>query len=205
MEIQMKKYYLSLILLGVFNISIYANENIRFFWSFGDIGISVDNLPNKFEPFPFINVGNINWITKHGFGWGFHVFNVEGDRNWQQTLFLPMEINYSPFGDNKDFLFITLYSRGGWMVRFNNNTEDSFADRNGLFGAIGLRASWFPTLGEHWSIFTGAFIEYTSKNELRIGASLDTSVIVALATIAFGIALSDSESKNERNKDRDKW
>jgi hypothetical protein len=185
---QMKKCYLFIAFFSVSSSLVYSSENIRFFWSFGDIGVSYDNLINKFEPFPFMNIGNINWITRHGLGLGFHIFNVEGTENWQQSLVLPVEISYSPFGDNDKYLFLTFYGRGGWMINFNSDGEKPFSERNGFFGAAGLRASWFPTLGKHWSIFTGAFIEYTTKNELRMGMSVDTSVIVALVTIAFGIA-----------------
>jgi hypothetical protein len=155
---QMKKYYFFIAFISIFNFAVYSNENIRFFWSFGDIGVSYDNLINKFEPFPFMTVGNINWITKRGFGFGFHMFNVEGSKNWQHSLILPVEISYSPFGDNDKYLFLTFYGRGGWMVNFNSNDGISFADRNSFFGAAGLRTSWIPTLGKHWSIFTGAFI-----------------------------------------------
>jgi hypothetical protein len=172
------------------------------FWSFGDIGASFDNLTNRFEPFPFINVGNINWITTHGFGFGFHIFNIEGTESWQQSLVLPIEISYSPFGDNEKYLFLTFYGRGGWMINFNSNDEKSFSERNGFFGAAGLRASWFPTLGNYRAVFTGAFIEYTTKNELRMGISVDTSVIVALATIAIGIALSPSDNDKDRDDNK---
>jgi hypothetical protein len=201
-EGQMKKYYLFIVFIAVLNSGVYSDDNIRFFWSFGDIGVSYDNLTDKFDPFPFINVGNINWIMRNGLGFGFHIFNIEGTKNWQQSLILPIEISYSPFGDNGKYLFLTFYGRGGWMINFNSVAERSFSERSSFFGAAGLRASWFPTLGEHWSIFTGAFIEYTTKNELRIGVSVDASVVVALATIAFGIALSTSDNDKDRANNR---
>jgi hypothetical protein len=48
------------------------------------------------------------------------------------------------------------------------------------------------------------FIEYTTKNELRAGVSVDTSVVVALATIAFGIALSASDNDTDKGKDNNR-
>jgi hypothetical protein len=200
----MKRCFLVIIFMGIFNFFIQADENIRFFWSFGDIGYSLDNLVNKFEPFPFINVGNINWITKHGFGWGFHVFNIEGSKDWHQSLLLPIEINYSPVRSDSKYLFLTFYGRGGWMIRFDNDSEKPFSERNDLFGAVGLRAAWFPKVGDYWSIFTGAFIEYTSKNELRIGASLDTSVVIALGTIVYGIASAISGNEKDKKDEADR-
>jgi hypothetical protein len=187
-----KKYYIFIVLMGIFNFLAYANENIRFFWSFGDMGFSIDHLKDEFKMVPYINVGNINWVTKHGLGWRFNVFNIEWNENNPQSLILPLEINYSPFGDNAAYLFLTLYGRGGWMLKFNNDSA-SLLERSSFFGAVGLRTAWFPTVGKYWSVFTGAFIEYTTKNELRIGVSIDTGIIVALATIIFGNALRDSD------------
>jgi hypothetical protein len=53
-----------------------------------------------------INVGNINWTTKCGFGWGFHAFNIEGSKDWHQSLILPIEINYSPFKNDNKYLWL---------------------------------------------------------------------------------------------------
>jgi hypothetical protein len=186
----MKKYIILIVLISIFNSLVFADENIRFFWSYGDMGFSVDNFKNEFKMVPYINVGNINWITKQGFGWRFNIFNIEWNESNPQSLILPVEINYSPFGDNSAYLFLTLYGRGGWMIKYNQNA-DSFLERNSLFGAVGIRASWFPTVGEYWSIYTAAFIEYTTKNELRMGVSVDSGIIAALLTIIFGNAFKD--------------
>ena len=180
------------IALFIFISNVYANENIRMFWSLGDIGVSWHGTQEDLIACPFMNVGNINWITTHGLGWGFNIFNIEGSTNWNKALILPAEISFSPFGDNAKKMFLTFYGRGGWMLSFDSEIKGSVFERSSLFGAAGLRAAWFPTVGEYWSIFSGAFIEYTSKNELRLGFSIDTTVLVALTAIVFGIALSES-------------
>jgi hypothetical protein len=172
-------------------LPVFSNDNIRFYWSLGDIGVSFDGMKNEIEPVPFINVGNINWIMKNGLGFGFHVFDVE---NWRQALVLPVEINYSPFGDNDKHLFLSLYGRGGWLIQFDSENNLPFSQRNGFFGAAGLRAAWIPpAFNGYWSVFTGAFIEYTSKNELRMGVSLDTSVVAVLAAVLFNIIIDDED------------
>ena len=187
----MKKFCFLIMFIGVFNVLVHSNENIRFFWSFGDIGFSIDNLNSEFKVVPYVNIGNINWITKYGLGWRFNFFNIEWTDNIRQSYILPVEINYSPFGDRDAYLFLTVYGRGGWMVRFDPD-ESSLSERNHFFGAVGLRASWFPTMGSYWSIFTGAFIEYTTRNELRMGFSVDTGIVATLSTLILGIALSGS-------------
>lgn len=186
----MKKLLVVIFLIVVVN-SLHASDNIRFFWSFGDIGFSFEGKEKYMELFPSMNVGSFNWITDFGLGWGFHTFSIESSSNWTQALILPVEISYSPFGDNSKQLFLTLYGRGGWML--NADTNSSVFDRSGLFGAAGLRTAWIPTMGKHWSIFTGAFVEYTSKNEIRMGVSVDTSVIAALGIVLLGIALNDND------------
>ncbi len=193
----MKKLLLIIFFSILINCAYAIDNDIQFFWSLGDMGVSFESKENDFKAIPFINVGNINWITKHGLGWGFHVFNIEGSPDWKQALILPLELNYSPFGYNKNFLFLTLYARGGWLVNYDNDITGSMLDRSSLFGAAGLRTAWIPKLEEHWSIFTGAFIEYTSKNEIRMGISLDTSVIVVLTAIAFGIAFNEEYEDDE--------
>jgi len=181
----MRRFYLAIAFIGVFNISIYANDYIRLFWSLGDVGVSFDSIGDDFSVLPFINVGNVNWITRYGFGFGFKVFNIESSRDWKQAQILPIEINYSPFGDNDMNLFLTFYGRGGWVLNYNTELERSLKDRSSLFGAAGLRFAWIPRLGQFFSIFTGAFIEYTSRKELRMGVSVDLSVLVVLFTAAL--------------------
>jgi len=40
-----------------------------------------------------------------------------------------------------------------------------------------MRFAWIPLFGNSWSMYTGAFIEYTTKNELRIGLSVDVTIV----------------------------
>jgi len=187
----MKKRCLALLFLVILNSSIHAYGYLpfgfaRFFWSFGDIGISFESVGDNFRPYSFMNIGNINWITRFGLGWGFNLFNIEGSDNWRQALILPVEISFSPFGDNPANMFLSLYGRGGWMINYNPDYYGSLSRRSSFFGAMGLRLAWIPRMGEYWSIFTGGFIEYTTRKEIRMGVSVDTSIIVALITMAYG-------------------
>ena len=173
----MKKYCLAVIISLSLNSLIYSNDYIRFFWSIGDIGIGWDTMANKPDPIFFLNVGNFNWVTPFGLGWGFHLFDATATYDYQQTIILPVEVNFSPFGDRDSFLFFTLYGRGGLLPGFDYGEGESFFSKSSFWGAAGLRAAWFPTIGNSWSIYLGGFVEYTTRNELRVGLSVDLTII----------------------------
>ena len=172
----MKKACLVMVFLTVFGASVHSWENIRMFWSFGDIGISWENLTRDHYISPVLNAGNIAWITRPGLGWGFHLFNIESSRKWVNMMILPLEVNYSPIGFSGKGLMLTMYGRGGWMVELEKNSPRSFADRNGFLGAAGLRVAWNPTLGKNWALYAGGFVEYNTRNQLRVGVSVDLSI-----------------------------
>ena len=160
--------------------SNYSNGNVRFFWSIGDIGISWDNVAGSYRTLASMKIANLNWMVWPGFGWGFNLFSFEGTSDWSQVLIFPVEASFSPFGYRSDGLLLSLYGRGGLMMQMANTAETSFWDRTRFFGAAGLRFAWFPAPGKNWSIFTGAFVEYTTKRELRIGLSVDLTIIAAI-------------------------
>ena len=172
----MKKLLLTVVLLGVLSTAVHAYEGVRLYWSFGDIGISWDDLTRNHYISPVLNVGAINWITKPGFGWGFHLFNIESSRKWANMMILPVEISYSPIGFSGKSLMLTLYGRGGWLVELEKDSIRPFSERNSFLGAGGLRVAWNPMLGKNWALYTGGFIEYNTKNELRVGVSVDLSI-----------------------------
>ena len=176
----------------------YFDRGIRFFWSFGDFGVSWDNVGSSYMALPSLKIANLNWMTWPGFGWGFHLFSFEGDANLKQVLILPAEINYSPLGYRRDGLMITLYGRGGLMTQLSDTENTTFLQRSSLFGAAGLRIAWFPALGKNWSIFNGGFIEYTSQKYLRIGLSIDLTVIAAFWLFSTVDKYSDSGKKKHR-------
>ena len=173
----MKKILVLLILCVSLNSISHANENIRYYWSFGEIGVSWDNIANDRKVQSFLNIGNFNWITWTGLGFGMNLFNFEGSSDWSHTLLLPLEINYSPIRRSDGNPVLTFYGRGGLMNKFEKGSDKSFFERSEFFGAAGIRAAWFPLFGESWSMYTGAFIEYTSRNELRIGVSVDITIV----------------------------
>ena len=172
----MKKLLLLMVFLGVFGSSVHAYGGVRLFWSFGDIGVSWDNLTRNHYVSPVLNVGNISWITRPGFGWGFHLFNIESSTKWANMMILPIEVNYSPIGFSGNGLMLTMYGRGGWLVELEKNSKRPFGDRNSFLGAAGLRVAWNPTLGKNWALYAGGFIEYNTRNELRVGLSVDLSI-----------------------------
>jgi len=130
----MKKLLISAVFF-IFLNSMVSAYGLRYYWSFGDIGFSWDNIARKYELLGFLNVGNFNWITPHGFGFGINVFNFEGSSDWTQTLILPAEINYSPFRNSDNNPILTFYGRGGLMTRFERYSEKSFRQRSSFCGA----------------------------------------------------------------------
>jgi len=172
----MKKFIMAVVFSAVLGTSVHAYGGIRYFWSFGDIGVSWENITGNTDICTYMNAGNFNWITPAGFGFGFNFINFEGTYDWRQLLILPVEVSYSPFRDGDNNPIFTFYGRGGWMTRFDHNGKKIYADKNMFFGAAGFRASWFPLLANSWSVYSGAFIEYTTKGELRIGISVDLTI-----------------------------
>ena len=158
---------------------VSAYDGIRYFWSFGDIGVSWENLTGKSRFGSYANVGSLNWITRSGIGWGFNMFNFEGSQNWLQMLILPAEVFYSPLRTKDGNPILTFYGRGGLLTKIDKGSM-SFKERSEFFGAAGLRASWFPLMGESWSVYTGAFIEFTTRKELRVGISIDFSIFALI-------------------------
>ena len=171
----MKKCCLAVVFVIALNFSAHAYEGLHYYWSFGDIGISWENLTRRYDVATYLNVGNFNWITRHGLGFGFNFLNMEGRADWTQMLILPVELSYSPFRNGSNNPIFTFYGRGGLMTRLHKN-GGSFWNRSGFFGAAGFRASWVPLLGNSWSVFNNVFIEYTTKNQLRIGVSIDVTI-----------------------------
>ena len=198
MRYEMKKFCLVVIITAVFSASLYAADRNGYFWSFGDIGIYWNTTAGDDNVYPLLNIGNLNWITSSGLGWGFHLFNLEGNSNWTQALILPVEINFSPLRRNDGNPILTLYGRGGLLTRFDSGSFQSFFERSRLFGAAGLRMALFPAVGQSWSIYTGGFVEYTTRRELRIGISVDLSV----AALIWLILSTDSDSNSGKQKRR---
>ena len=180
----MKRFFLTAVLMSaLFTLHAYDDYSqeyygFRYYWSFGDVGISWENITGRYDISSYLNVGSFNWISPYGFGFGFHLFNFEGRSDWGQMLILPAEVNYSPFRRHDNNPIFTFYGRGGWMMRLNQN--GSFRDRSGFLGAAGFRAVWAPLVGNSWSVFSGGFIEYTTRRELRVGVSIDVTIFALL-------------------------
>ncbi|MCL2834135.1 MAG: hypothetical protein FWD78_13270 [Treponema sp.] len=196
----MKKFFQALVIFALFAAPLQAQSlwGTRFFWSFGDIGVSWDTISGKYDPTLFLNAGNINWITAYNVGFGFHLFDLEANSKTAQTLLLPVEINFNPLRQDSGNPILTLYGRGGLQTRFDTDSSKSFFERSNFFGAAGLRLAWLPAVGKNWSIYTGGFVEYTTRGELRAGLSVDVTIM----TLIWLYTAADSNNNSGNNKRR---
>ena len=176
----MKRIILIIICIFALNSQLWAYEDgeTQIYWSLGDVGFNFDIMSAELMPAFFLNVGNINWVTSSGFGWGFNFINMEISENGMDTLILPVEISYNPLMDKAGNLFLSFYGRGGWQVRhYDTEVEKPLSERSRFFGAAGMRFAWMPKIGNSWSLYNGAYIEYTTNRELRVGLSIDLAIV----------------------------
>jgi len=176
----MKKICILLLFIFLVGFQVQAFETPLYFWSFGDIGFNFDILNDNFEPAVFMNVGNLNWLTSTGLGFGFNFMNFIVTENAMTTQILPIEVNFSPIRNN---FFLTLYGRAAWQMSYFNNYSATFSERSSFYAAAGLRLAWSPLIGKSWSFYNGVYIEYTNRREVRVGIFMDLAVWTLLTAI----------------------
>ncbi|MDR3123377.1 MAG: hypothetical protein LBU16_06315 [Treponema sp.] len=169
-------------------IAIAAKTNcqeIQFGWSFGDIGWSYNfvgehdvvdyNILRFSVSFEKINV-MINTF----------IFSGTNKNNRKETepfyeFYFPLEIVYAPF--KWKYARISAYCRGAWEIGYRGDVKDPQRISDAFFGSLGLKAGLIPMeskLFKYRSHVITVFSEYTIRNELKLGASIDLFDILYL-------------------------
>jgi hypothetical protein len=171
------------ILLFISALAKTNSQERKFGWSFGNIGASYD----------FIGKSDIADINLLEFTLSFEKIGLMvgasllygTNRNNRSELepfynsFLPLELRYTPF--KWKYLHLSAYGRGAWEIGYTGDVADPHEISKGFFGSLGVKAGFFPlthNFFKYRSHIITLFSEYTTRNELKAGASLDLFDIV---------------------------
>jgi hypothetical protein len=118
---------------------------------------------------------------------------------------LPVEIVYTPLNID-DFIYLFFYGRASWQ--FWQNSYANFAanpfssSSNGFYGTIGVRVAGFIFVEKKsYRASMSVFMEYTTKNELRLGMSAD----IIGSIFGMARAVSDAFGEQYKNDNPDKF
>jgi hypothetical protein len=188
------------------NMQIEFNV-LKFNWFDTKTGIGINTMPYQFvfgvtsknntqKPKNFVQEDEIENEKYNATSWGsganfsFHGFS-----------FFPVEIVYSPF-NIMEVGYLFFYGRMAW--RFWQDSYEEFVthpfsfSNNGFYGAAGIRiAGVFPVSEKTpYAVTIGAFMEYTTKNELKIGITAD--LIGSIFGMAHALS-SDYQKQHEKD------
>jgi len=183
---KISKLFLLIFLISAINVS--ANE-LKFGWNIGNINLSYDVINSN--PIFDADILHFNWIY-NTFSFGFNVleyYNVNNEEKMDFSI-LPINIAFVPL-NFRDIFFFSIYTNGGLrLTQFNNNNQLN----KEFSGAIGTKLFIFPKLLLNYSPNFSLFVEYSTRNELRIGLGMDLSFIFYVALMAIK---EDTEKKRE--------
>jgi hypothetical protein len=176
----MKKHFF--LLTTIFMTSIVSAFDIKYGWTIGDFGIFYDAVANKFNNAQ-INFFRFSLLEEEGgFGMNVILYSMESGKDDNINYsFLPFELFYACF-NHADSLYIAPYVRVAWM--FAQDAETFYThplkltSSNSFFCAGGIKIFIFPSLPFHYSCYIALFAEYTTRNEVRLGFSLDLGALV---------------------------
>jgi hypothetical protein len=193
----MTKERILYVVFFVLAITKINSQEVKFGWSLGDISWSYNflgkdditdyNLLKFSVSFEKINV-MINTSIMSGVS-----KNNRNETDPFYNLFLPLEVIYTPF--KWKYVHISAYGRGAWEIGYNGDIDNPNEISNGFFGSIGLRIGLFPiesNFFKYKSHIVNIFSEYTLRNELKLGLSLD---ILDLVYFGFQIWRKEQEEK----------
>ena len=107
---------------------------------------------------------------------------------------LPVSIAFVPL-NFRDIFFFSVYTDGGLrLTQFNNNNQLN----KEFYGAIGTKLFIFPKMLLNYSPYFSLFVEYSTRNELKIGLGMDLSFIFYIALMAIK---EDTERKYDKTSD----
>jgi hypothetical protein len=175
--------YIALLFIA---IAAKANcQEIQFGWSFGDIGWSYNFLGEHdvmdYSLLRFIvSFERINVMINTSIFSGTNKNSHKESEPFYEFYF-PLEIVYTPF--KWKYARISAYGRGAWEIGYQRDVKDPQKISDAFFGSLGLRVGLFPLeskIFKYRSHVITAFSEYTIRNELKLGASIDLFDILYL-------------------------
>jgi hypothetical protein len=96
-------------------------------------------------------------------------------------LIMPIEIGFVPL-NIRNMFYLSVYSKLGLgLTQYNDNNQiNSY-----FYGAIGTKFYLFSELIFRYSPHLSVFVEYNTRNELRICFGIDLSAIIYFAIIGY--------------------
>jgi len=162
-------------LFFLFIISKINAQDFRFGWNIGSINLYGD-IKND-ESDVDCNIFHFNWIINK-FSLGFNIldiydFNQKKYNGIIKYSILPVKLSYVLLSDN-DWLFLSVYGKAGWQLTRIINDDDINHD---IYGSFGIQLFAFPELIYNYSPYFALFCEYDTYKRLKIGLSLDLSIV----------------------------
>ncbi|MDR1316612.1 MAG: hypothetical protein LBK13_07030 [Spirochaetales bacterium] len=158
------------------------SEDISFNWSLGDFAICYNIIDTEWNA--RLGIFKFNWFDEENcFGLGFNIINFQSfsDDSAGGSI-LPIEIVYRPIE------YIYLYNRIEWQ--FMDGYKYGF-----FYDTLGIKfANYFLTTILNYAFHFSIFTEYTTRNELKVGLTLDSGFLMYL------FASSYTEEKMEQNR-----
>jgi hypothetical protein len=159
------------------------SQETKFGWSFGNFGWSYNFRGKHDIAEASILEFNLSF-EKMNLMLGASILYGTNKNNRSETepfynSFLPLEATYSPF--KWKYARLSVYGRGGWELAYTGDVENSDQISEGFFGSLGVKAGLIPlesNFFKYRSYVVTIFSEYTTRNEFKVGASIDLFVIV---------------------------
>ncbi|MDR1249686.1 MAG: hypothetical protein LBK63_10320 [Treponema sp.] len=154
------------------------SQEVKFGWSFGDFGWSYDFIGKRdvadANILRFIlSFEKMNLMLNTAILYGTNKNNRKEMEPFYNSFF-PLEIVYSPF--KWKYAHLAAYGRAAWEIEYRGDIEDASPISNGFFGSLGCRIGLFPkesALFKYKFYVLAIFSEYTTRNEFKLGASID--------------------------------
>ena len=173
---KISKLFLIIFLILAKNIS--AND-LKFGWNIGNVKLSYDVI-NKGPVFN-ADILHFNWLYNTlSFGFNAAEYHNMDNKEKIDISILPVNMAFVPL-NFRDAFFFSIYTNGGLrLTQFNN-----YQLNKEFYGALGVKLFIFPNLVLNYSPYFSLFMEYSTRNELKIGLGMDLSFIFYIALMAI--------------------
>ena len=168
----MKRILIVALLLFSLN-KLYSQDRPVFFWNLGNVNINFNVVENKWSPEVYF--AELNWIFNNGIFLGVTMlktfYNVYEDGKARYSLF-PLEVGYQLNLTQNDVVKVRFYNRLEWQYK---NFNSFLSSDLGIYNAVGVKlivGDDRDSLRYNCNYVT-LFAEYTTKNEFRMGLTVD--------------------------------
>jgi hypothetical protein len=173
------------------------SQEIKFGWSLGDFGwsynfIGKDDIVDLNILRFSVSFEKINVMINTSILFGTNKNNRKEFEPFYNSFF-PLEIIYNPF--KWRYVHISVYGRGAWEIEYVGDVADPNKISDGFFGNVGFKVGLIPmesNIFKYKSHVVNIFLEYTIRNEFKLGVSIDLLDIVFL-----GLKIWSIEGENE--------